>query len=104
MRITIICEGKTEKAFMPYLRGFLRKQLSRNMPALKIDKHDGAIPKESKLRSVVSNLLNTGAKRSDAVIALTDVYPAFSDAAEAKKMMQEWVGNEPELLSSCCPA
>ncbi len=98
MRITIICEGKTEKAFIPYLRVFLQQRLAGKMPALKIDKHDGPIPTKQKLRTVVSNLLNTGAKRSDAVIALTDVYPDFSDAADAKKKMREWVGEESKFF------
>jgi hypothetical protein len=49
---------------------------------------------EGKLRRVVRTLLDTGKLRSDAVIALTDVYPAFKDADEAKRLMREWVGGE----------
>lgn len=97
MRITIICEGKTESAFKPCLHDFLRERLAGNMPALKFDPHNGSIPTSKRLRRVVSNLLNTGAKKSDAVIALTDIYPAFDDAAEAKRQINEWVGNEPKF-------
>jgi hypothetical protein len=94
MRITIICEGKTEKAFEECLRGFLRTRLAGNMPALKFDMHHGAIPTKRKLKKVVETLLTTGRKPSDAVIALTDVYPAFVDATDAKRSMREWVGSE----------
>lgn len=97
MRITILCEGKTEQAFKPILNAFLRARLGNNMPKLVWDRHDGAIPKEEKLKRVVHNLLNTGSNCSDAVIALTDVYPAFTDAADAKQKMREWVGDEPRF-------
>jgi ribosomal protein RSM22 (predicted rRNA methylase) len=80
VRISIICEGKTEQAFKPQLIAFLKTRLAQQMPSLKFDPHHGAIPVENKLRRIVSNLLDTGKNRSDAVIALTDVYPAFNDA------------------------
>ena len=100
MRITIICEGKTERAFKPCLHDFLLERLAGNMPALKFDSHDGPIPTGKKLKRVVSNLLNTGAKRPDAVIALKDVYPDLdsSDAATVKQQMKQWVGNEPNFF------
>ena len=97
MKISIICEGKTEKAFKPHLTAFLQNRLPGNTPKLIFDSHDGAIPTEKKLQRVVSKLLDTGNNRPDAVIALTDVYPAFSDAVEAKQKMREWVGNEPRF-------
>jgi hypothetical protein len=97
VRITIICEGKTETAFKPHLHTFLRTRLADRMPDLRFDRHDGAIPTEGKLRRIVSNLLDTGARRSDAVIALTDAYPAFADAEEAKQKMRTWVGAEPRF-------
>jgi hypothetical protein len=97
MRISIICEGKTERAFKPHLIAFLKTRLAEQMPTLKFDHHDGPIPTAKKLQRVVSNLLNTGRDRSDAVIALTDVYPAFADADEAKRLLREWVGGEPRF-------
>ena len=97
MKITIMCEGRTERGFKPCLHGFLRGRLAGKMPSLKFDVHDGSIPTEGKLKRVVKNLLDTDARRSDVVIALTDVYPAFADAETAKQQMREWVGDEPKF-------
>ena len=94
MKIAIIVEGKTEKAFIPILRGFLESRLQGKMPRLDPFIQDGRIPKHNKLRRAVGQLLNTGA---DAVIALTDVYTGtndFLDANDAKSKMSEWVGPE----------
>lgn len=64
---------------------------------------NGRIPKEEKLKRLVENLLS-GAVPYDAVIALTDVYTSknlatrdFIDAADAKRKMQEWVGDNPKF-------
>lgn len=97
MKITIIVEGKTEKAFLPYLREFLQKRLVGKMPRLDSFPYDGRIPKEGKLRCVVTNLLQ-GKNASDHVIVLTDLYtgtqpPDFLDAEDAKNKMRQWVGN-----------
>lgn len=99
MKITIIVEGKTEKAFFPKLRELLQPRLPGKMPNLDAFPYDGRVPKEMKLRRVVERLLNDGRRPSDAVIALTDVYtgsqpPEFNDAADAKAKMREWVGDE----------
>ena len=96
MKISIICEGKTEKAFKPHLIAFLQTRLQGSMPSLDFFPRAGAIPTDQKLQRVVSTLLDTG---SDAVIALTDVYPAFADAEEAKRKMREWVGTEPRFYT-----
>ena len=101
MKISIIVEGKTEKAFMPYLRRFLHTQLEGRMPRLDPMPYDGRIPKEDKLRRVVANLLR-GRNPADHVIALTDVYtgtqpPDFIDADDAKRQMRGWVGPEPKF-------
>jgi hypothetical protein len=89
MKIAIIVEGKTEKAFLPHLRDFLKNRLAGETPKLDVLPYDGRIPKEDKLRRVVENLLG-GGKPADHVIALTDVYtggtsPDFLDAQDAKK-------------------
>ncbi len=97
MRITILCEGKTANSFKPCLNRFLRTKLAGKMPRLDFSVYNGAIPTKDKLQRRVSKLLNTGVKRQDAVIALTDVYPDFPDAAEAKKLMRQWVGKEPKF-------
>ena len=101
MKIAVIVEGKTETAFLPYLRGFLRTQLSGNMPRLDIFPYNGRIPKQEKLKRVVENLF-IGRHPSDYVIALTDVYtginpPDFNDAQDAKNKMKQWVGNNPKF-------
>ena len=98
MKISIIVEGKTEKAFIPYLREYLKSRLPGTMPKLDTFPYDGRIPKEDKLMRVVANLLS-GPRAADHVIALTDVYtggqpPDFQDATDAKNRMREWVGVE----------
>ncbi len=102
MKIVIICEGKTENAFKPCLVEFLKSrflelQRKTQLPKLVFDVHNGAIPKEDKLKRVVTNLLNSKKSPANAVIALSDVYPAFEDAEDAKSKMQQWVGVQPHF-------
>ena len=99
MRIAIIVEGKTETAFKPYLIAFLQTRLAGKMPKLDFVPCDGRVHTGNKLRRDVQNLLNNKRQPADAVIALTDVYtgtkpPEFPTAADAKKLMLEWVGDE----------
>ncbi|MDP8239231.1 MAG: DUF4276 family protein [Candidatus Hatepunaea meridiana] len=103
MKITLIVEGKTEKAFLPYLRGFLEARLQGNMPKIDVNPYDGRIPTQKKLKRIVHNLLS-GKKPSDHVIALTDVYtgsqpPDFTDASDARNKMRQWVGEEQRFHS-----
>ncbi len=96
MKITILVEGKTERAFKPHLLDFLKNRLAGRMPNLDFFTCDGRIYKETKLRRTVENLLRNGPVPSDAVIALTDVYTGtsdFVDAADAKQKMRTWVGD-----------
>ena len=91
-------EGKTEKAFVPFLRAFLESHLLGKMPTLSPNVYNHRIPTEDSLRRRVVNLLD-GPNPSDGVIALTDVYtgskpPEFFDALDAKRKMRQWVGNE----------
>lgn len=100
MRIVILVEGKTERAFMPTLRRFLSQRLVGQMPNLDPLPYDGRIPKGEKLHRVVESLLNDRRRRADAVIALTDVYTGthdFIDATDAKVKMKQWVGNIPNF-------
>jgi hypothetical protein len=97
MKIAILIEGETESVFFSHLRSFLSSRLAGRMPRLKPITYSGRIPKENKLRRVVENLLFNSSNPPDAVIALTDVYtgtnpPDFKDAADAKRKMREWVG------------
>lgn len=99
MKIAILVEGRTERAFLPHLREFLKAHLAGNMPNLDPFLYDGRIPKEEKLRRTVENLL-AGSRPADAVIALTDVYTGtqdFLDAADAKAKMLRWVGPNPSF-------
>ena len=101
MKIAVIIEGKTEKAFLPYLRRFLETRLGGNMPKLDPHPYDGRIPTEDKLKRVVQRLLS-GRDAAEYVIALTDVYtgtrpPDFIDAVDAKNKMRQWVGVEPKF-------
>jgi hypothetical protein len=96
LKITILVEGRTEMAFLPYLRAFLKPRVPQ-MPRLDPFPYHGRIPTHDKLRRVVERLLDTG---SEAVIALTDVYTGtrdFLDAADAKAKMRGWVGQEPRF-------
>ena len=97
MKITVLVEGRTEKAFKPHLVAFLRARLPGKMPRLDPFPYDGRIPKEGELKRKVDTLLKTD---SDAVIALTDVYTGtddFANAADAKAKMRHWVGPEPRF-------
>lgn len=101
MKITLIVEGRTEKAFLPYLRKFLQDHLRGKMPRLDVNPYNGHIPTGDKLGRIVRNLL-TGRDAADHVIALTDVYtgthpPEFLDASDAKTKLRAWVGSEPRF-------
>src|SRR5437763_2066600 len=99
MRIAILVEGKTERAFKPYLLAYLQTRLAGKMPKLDMVPYAGRIPTGDKLKRVVENLLNDKKQPANAVIALTDVYtgstpPDFPTAEDAKKKMKQWVGAE----------
>ena len=89
MKISLIIEGKTEKAFIPKLREYLQTLLPGNMPILHSVSQRGG----DKLDRLVDNLLRQGKNPADHVIALTDVYPDYADAADAKAKMRQSVKN-----------
>ncbi|HEY2406944.1 MAG TPA: DUF4276 family protein [Polyangiaceae bacterium] len=93
MRITILVEGKTEKAFSQHLRTFLEQRgIKGKMPKLDFFPYDGRIPREERLARDVEKLL----QKSDAVIGLSDLYTGtneFEDAADAKRKMSQWARN-----------
>ena len=94
MKISLIIEGKTEKAFIPKLREYLHTLLPGNMPTLHSVPQNGRIPSNEKLDKLVNNLLRHGKNPADHVIALTDVYPDYTDAADAKAKMRQSVKNQ----------
>ena len=53
MRIAILVEGKTERAFKPYLLLYLQKQLTGKMPKLDFLPSDGRIPTDDNLKRYV---------------------------------------------------
>ena len=93
MKISLVVEGKTEKAFVPKLREYLQTLVPGNMPILHPVSQKGRIPSGEKLDKLVENLLQQGRNPADHVIALTDVYPDYSDAADAKARMRQSVKN-----------
>jgi len=94
VRIAILVEGKTEKAFKRHLLGFLKTRLAGKMPRLDFDVRDGSLPTGEKLQRVVQRLLDAKRYPANAVIALTDVYPEYENAADAKAKMKAWVPGE----------
>lgn len=95
MRIAILVEGETERAFLPCLREFLGPRLPGKMPKLIPSIYDGRIPTQEKLKRRVEALLRGREPDADHVIALTDVYTGsndFQNAEDAKQKMRRWVG------------
>jgi hypothetical protein len=101
MKIAILIEGDTERAFLPHLRRFLETRLSGRMPRLDPEPYDGRIPTGERLKREVERLLRSGKPPADAVIALTDVYTGtshFQDAEDAKNKMRGWVDHNPKFF------
>lgn len=98
VRIAFMCEGATEKAFLPVMRQFLVTRLADRMPKLSSRPSNGRLPKGDRLKREVELHL----KEHDHVIALTDVYTGsdpteFLDAADARQKMNAWVGGNPRF-------
>lgn len=96
MRIALLIEGQTERAFLSHLRQFLQVRLPGKMPRLDPVPYDGRIPTGGRLKREVERLLCAAKSPADAVIALTDVYTGtreFTDAQDAKNKMRAWVGD-----------
>jgi hypothetical protein len=94
VKIAIMVEGATERAFRPHLINFLTVRLAGKMPRLDMFLCNGRVDKGDKLRAKVESLL-AGHNPADAVIVLSDVYTGtndFHDAADAKVKMHNWVG------------
>jgi len=101
MKIAVLVEGQTERAFLPHLRRFLETRLAGHMPRLDLVPYDGRIPTGERLKREVERLLRTGKPPADSVIALTDVYTGtgeFQDAQDAKKKMRAWVGENTQFF------
>ncbi len=100
MKIVLLVEGRTEKAFLPILRTYIHGRLpaGKDRPRLSVNSYDGRIPKQERLRKIVENELRSGA---DAVIALTDVYTGsndFKNADDAREKMIAWCNQHPNFF------
>lgn len=99
MKIVILVEGRSEQAFLPFLRAFVDGRLpaGADRPKISINSFDGRIPKEETLRKIVEHEVRSGA---DAVIGLTDVYTGSNDfqtADDAKNKMALWANHHPKF-------
>jgi hypothetical protein len=75
MKISLIVEGKTEKAFIPKLREHLQTLLPGKMPNLHSVPQNGRVPRGDKLDKLVNGLLHNGENPADHVIALNRRLP-----------------------------
>ncbi|MGO8700318.1 MAG: DUF4276 family protein [Limisphaerales bacterium] len=101
MKIALLVEGQTERAFLPHLRQFLQARLPGKMPRLDPEPYDGRIPTGERLKREVERLLRHGKQPADAVIALTDVYTGttdFTDAQDAKTKMRTCTANNDKFF------
>lgn len=98
MRIAILVEGKTESAFKQKLIEFLKSKLEGSMPKLDFVQCDGALPTKGKLNRTVMRLLGDKRNPANAVIALTDVYPGFENAQDAKAKIAKDVENQDQFF------
>lgn len=91
MKIVVLSEGSTEAALRTALRGFVENHIG-NRPRVGVE-----LPtlKGSLLREKLATLVENYASKADVagVIALTDVYPTFGDAKDAKQKLREKAGD-----------
>lgn len=89
MRVVVLCEGRTEAALQKGLHDFIN-QRTTSSTRLGIDlKSLGGSVFRKKLGSLVS--LHASDDDVCGIIALTDVYPDFKNAAEAKQELRRRV-------------
>ncbi len=101
VKIVIMVEGNTERAFKPILVSFLATRLAGQMPALRFRVFDGGVPTKDPLLRHVQNHLS-GKDPADHVIWLTDVYVdkqnpgkgLWRTGEDAKKLARQWAGNK----------
>lgn len=96
MTIVLIMEGKTEAALKDHLKAFLDQQAAREgKPAVRlktkpeVERSKGTFQKRIRLE-----LAEPGVR---AVVALVDVHPNYSSAAEAKQKLREKAGSPPNF-------
>ena len=89
MRVVVLCEGRTEAALKRGLRDFINQRTSGSTRlGIDLKRLDGSL-----FRKKLGRLVALHASDDDVcgIIALTDVYPNFKNAADAKKKLQSAV-------------
>ena len=102
MTIVIIVEGPTEVAFREALHSFVDARCGaqqRPRPRLQTQCVKGALTNYPKLARKVSETLK--GPDVSGVIALTDVYPHFKNAAEARGTLAEQLPDDPRVHAHC---
>jgi len=93
MKIVVICEGATEAALKQGLRDFVRGR-AEGLGRVGIETRslDGPV-----MRKKLGRLVELNLAKSDVlgVVALTDVYPDFGNAKEAKDALRRFAGSGP---------
>lgn len=92
MRIVVICEGATEAALKPGLRDFVqRRTTTTSRVGIDMRQLDGRTSRKKLNRMVTTYLTGDDVL---AVIAITDVYPDFTDATVAKAELTRQAGGD----------
>jgi hypothetical protein len=90
VRIVVLCEGKTEAALTAQLREFVQRRATPgSRVGVDAKSLDGQIMRK-KLETLVR--LHASDHEVCGVIVLTDVYPDFKDAADAKERVRDCAG------------
>ena len=91
MKIVVVCEGATEEALKQGLREFVQNRAEGvGRVGIETRSLDGPLFRKKLARLVELNLA-----KSDVlgVVALTDVYPVFGNAKEAKDALRRFAGS-----------
>lgn len=92
MKIVVLCEGKTEAALKAQLREFVQRRTARqDRVGIEVKPLGGPV-----LNKKLASRVQLNAESDDVlgVIVLTDVYPFFRNAAEAKQQVSEGAGTD----------
>ncbi len=95
MTVILLAEGETEKALTNKLKAFFDERAGvEGKPRIALRSRVIQLRPEKLHRQVRLELADS---RTAAVVGLVDVFPKFADASEAKKFLQEAVGDEPRF-------
>ena len=94
--IWIIAEGKTERAAKDHLKKFMDERAAvqgeQSRVRLREVPQDGGL-KAAKVRALAKVAVED--PTIVGIVALTDVYPAFHSAEEARRTVQSWLPDDP---------